>query len=151
MKIFSVFIFAAIALASFTGCDRKESYVDLETGQTITLEKDSTTGYMVNAETKKPVGIYVNTATHDTIFGRSGKVINNFVVKHPDGRYTYQADGDIKVIDGDAKLKVDGDGDTKVKEGDYKKKVQSDGDVKIKDGDTKIKIDKDGDRKVKSK
>jgi hypothetical protein len=106
---------------------------------------------MVNAETKAPLGIYVNTATNDTIYGKTGKVINNFIDRHPDGKYTYREDGSIKVTDGDSKLKVEADGDTKVKDDDYKKKVEADGDIKIKDGDTKIKIEKDGDKKVKSK
>ncbi len=151
MKRMYVFILAAITFVYFTGCDNKENYVDLETGKTITVEKDQATGYMVNAETKEPVGIYVNTANHDTIYGKTGKVINNFVVKHPDGKFTYRADGDIKVTDGDSKMKAEADGDYKVKEGDYKKKVEKDGDIKIKDGDTKIKIEEDGDKKVKSK
>ena len=150
MKKMYVFILAGITFVYFTGCDNKDQYVDLETGKTITVVKDSTTGYMVNAETKEPVGIYVNTSTHDTIYGRTGKVINNLVIKHPDGRFTYEADGEIKVTDGDSKMKVEADGDYKIKEGDYKKKVEEDGDIKIKDGDTKIKIEADGDKKVKS-
>ena len=89
---------------------------------------------MINSETKEPVDIYVNTTTHDTIYGRTGKVINNSITRHEDGTYTYEADGEMKVTDSD-----------------YKKKVQDDGDIKIKDGDTKIKIEKDGETKVKSK
>ncbi len=151
MKTASVFILTVIILVFFIGCDSKDSsYVDLETGNTINVEKDSTTGYMINTETRKPVGIYVNTKTKDTIYGKTGKVINNFVVKHPDGRFTYRGD-DVKITDGDSKLKAEGDGDYKVKEGDYKKKVEEDGDIKIKDGNTKIKINENGDRKVKTK
>jgi hypothetical protein len=116
----------------FTACDNKDHYVDLETGKTITVEKDATTGYMVNAETKKPVDIYVDTRTHDTIYGRTGKVINNLVIKRTDGRFTYEPSGEVT-------------GD------DYKKKVQDDGDVKIKDDDTKVKIEADGETKVKDK
>ena len=138
MKQCMYFILTVITFVYFTGCDEKDHYVDLETGKTITVEKDQTTGYMINAETKKPVGIYVNTETHDTIYGRTGKVINNLVIRHPDGRFTYQGD-------------VEADGDYKVKEGDYKMKVEADGDIKIKDGDTKIKIEEDGEKKVKRK
>ena|SRR5687767_13907628 len=150
MKKMYVFILAVITFACFTGCDNKDNYVDLETGKTITVEKDPTTGYMVNAETKEPVGIYVNTATHDTIYGKTGKVINNFVVRHPNGKFTYRENGEVQVTDGDSKMKAEADGDYKIKEGDYKKKVDEDGDIKIKDGDSKIKIDGDGDKKVKS-
>lgn len=151
MKRMYVFILAVISFVCITGCDNKENYVDLETGRTITVTKDPATGYMINAESKEPLGIYVNTSTHDTIYGKTGKVINNFIVKHPDGKFTYRESGDIKLTDGDSKIKVEADGDYKIKEGDYKKKVEADGDIKIKDGDTKIKIEKDGDKKVKSK
>ncbi len=70
MKRMYVFILAAITFVCFTGCDGKDNYVDLETGKTITVQKDQTTGYMVNAETKEPVGIYVNTTNHDTIMAK---------------------------------------------------------------------------------
>ncbi len=133
----------AIIFFAFTGCDNKDTYVDLETGKTITVVKDSTTGYMINAETKEPVRIYVNKATNDTIYGRTGKVINNLVVKSPDGKYTYKDESEIKVSTGGSEVKVNSDDD------DYKKKVEKDGDIKIKDGDTKIKIDADGEKKVK--
>ena len=137
MKTNYIFIVAAIAFVSFPGCDNKETFIDLETGKTITLVKDSTTGYMINADTKEPVGIYVNTTTHDTIYGKTGKVINNLVVRTSDGKFIYRDDNEVKV-------KSDGNDN-----GDYKKKVDEDGDVKIKDGDTKIKIDADGDKKIK--
>ena len=134
MKTIYVFILAVITFIYFTGCDNKDHYVDLETGKTISVEKDATTGYMVDAETKKPLDIYVNTETHDTIYGRTGKVINNHVIRMPNGKFTYEEDGDYKV-----------------KDDDYKKKVDEDGDVKIKEGDTKIKTEEDGETKVKSK
>lgn len=108
-------------------------YVDLDTGKHVELKKDPETGMMVNADTNEPVGLYVDTETHDTIYNKTGVVVNGKVVKNDDGKYKYEADGDYKV-----------------KEGDYKKKVDEDGSVKIKDGDTKIKIDEDGEKKVKS-
>jgi hypothetical protein len=141
MKTKYVFILAIIIFA-FTGCDTKDSFVDLETGKTITVVKDSTSGYMINAETKQPVEIYVNTATHDTIYGRTGKVINNLVARSSDGKFTYHDHSEMKVTDGGSEIKVESDAD-------YKKKVEKDGDVKIKDGDTKIKIEADGDKKIK--
>lgn len=137
----TVFILTLITFAFFTGCDNKETYVDLETGKTITVVKDSTTGYMINAETRQPLGIYVNTATNDTIYGKTGKVINNLMVKSADGKYTYSDGNEVKVKD-DGEIKVENDDD------DYKKKVEKDGDIKIKDGDTKIKIE-DGKKKIK--
>jgi hypothetical protein len=131
MKTVYLFLFTAICI-TIAACDNNDKYVDLETGKTVTVEKDSSTGYMINTETKKPVNIYVNTETHDTIYGRTGKVINNHVIKHSDGRFTYGAAADEN-------------------NSDYKEKVQDDGDIKIKDGDTKIKIEANGDEKVKTK
>jgi hypothetical protein len=135
MKRMYVYFSIVITLVYFTGCDtdNRDHYIDLETGKTISVEKDSTAGYIINAETRKPVDIYVNTKTHDTIYGKTGEVINNHVSKHPDGRYTYEPAVELKVADGD-----------------YKEKVQDDGDIKIKDGDTKIKIEGDG-KKIKRK
>ena len=43
----------------------KDRYVDLRTGESIKLEKDSETGVWINAETKKPVYMYVDTEKND--------------------------------------------------------------------------------------
>ncbi|MGK2860575.1 MAG: hypothetical protein ACSLE0_01465 [Chitinophagaceae bacterium] len=123
---------ATTALLVFTGCkETRSGYYDLNKGERVDLVKDENTGLMVHAETKKPVDIYVNEETHDTIYGRTGKVINGNVIKLEDGKYKYE----------DLKVKMDEDGDFKLKDGDYKRKEDADGDIKIKDGDTKIKID----------
>jgi len=135
-------LIASVILLITTGCDNKETFVDLETGKTITVVKDSATGYMVNAETKDPLGIYVNTATKDTFYGRTGELINNRLVLTPSGRYTFQ--------DGRTKEKIVNDDENDSNgDGDYKKKVEKDGDIKIKDGNTKIKIEDDGEKKIK--
>jgi hypothetical protein len=122
-------------------------YIDLTSGKTIRVEKDEETGFMVNAETKKPVYLYVNPATKDTFYGRTGKKVNKYITVRDNGNYYYD-DDDYVYKNGDYKLKTD-DGDIKEKDGDYKKKTD-DGDVKIKDGDYKVKTDKDGDKKIKS-
>ncbi len=101
---------------------------------------------MVNADTREPVIIYVDTQSKDTIYGKTGKVINGNVTKTENGKYKY-----VSNDDGLDKIKTGDDGAYKVKDGDYKKKVDKDGDIKIKDGDKKIKIDgKTGEKKVKS-
>jgi len=132
------------AVFSWAACNTADSrYVDLETGKTVKLVKGDD-GLMVNAETKKPVRIYVDTRTHDTIYGKTGKVINGHVVRTGDEAdgYSYRYDEEIK---------SDGDGEYKVKGSDYKIKVEKDGDLKIKDGDTKTKIDgKTGESKHKN-
>jgi hypothetical protein len=144
-----------LLLITAFSCNDDNRYVDLNTGKAVQLEKDNESGLMVNAETGKPVELYVDTRTNDTIYGKTGAVINGSVRKSNSGTYTYvqttegtySAKGDVE--DGDVKVKAE-DGEYKIKSGDYKKKVEKDGDIKIKDGDTKIKIDgKTGERKVK--
>lgn|SRR5690606_14809031 len=134
-RVLLIFVFALPIM--WAACNTADSrYVDLNTGEAVELEKDENSGLMVNAETREPVSLYVDTKTNDTINGRSGEVVNGQITKNG-------SSWDIKV-------KTDEDGDWKLKDGDYKKKVEADGDVKIKDGDTKIKVDAEtGERKVK--
>lgn len=126
-------------------------YLDLNTGEYVAMKKDSTTGQMVSVQTGKPVEIYVDTQTHDTIWGKSGNVVNGKVSKtgtrwEVRDESTHAADAPAD----DAKVKTD-DGDFKVKDGSYTKKVDKDGDVKIETGNKTIKIDgKTGERKVKT-
>lgn len=128
-----LFMSITASLLVLIGCkDQTESdYYDLNKGENVSLVKDENTGLMVDAETKKPVYIYVNNETKDTIYGATGKVINGQVIRLEDGKYKYD----------DLKVKLDEDGDFKIKDGDYKKKVEADGDTKIKDGDSKKKTD----------
>ena len=125
------FLSLTTTVLAFSSCQEKTGYYDLNKDKPVTLVKDEKTGLMVDAETKKPVYIYVNEETKDTIYGETGKVINGQVIKLEDGKYKYD----------DLKVKLDGDGEFKIKDGDYKRKVEADGDIKIKDGDTKKKID----------
>jgi hypothetical protein len=125
------FLSAISAVLALTSCKEKTGYYDLNKNEPVTLVKDENTGLLVDADTKKPVYIYVNEGTKDTILGATGKVINGNLVKLEDGKYKY--DG--------LKVKLDEDGDFKIKDGDYKRKVEANGDIKIKDGDTKKKID----------
>ena len=142
MKTLSFIAFTIFFITSIISCaDNDHHFIDLETGRRIDVVKDSTNGYMVNADTKEPVIIYVDTQTKDTIYGETGKVINNHVIKTEEGKYKYVSNDDMK---------SDDDESYKIKDGDYKKKVEKDGDVKIKDGDTKIKIDgKTGEKTIK--
>ncbi len=112
----------------------KGRYIDLRTGEKIEIEKDQATGAWVNKETNRPVYIYVDTKSDDTIYGKTGEVINGHVVKTGDNLYWYDMDEEYKV-----------------KTGDYKYKVEKDGDIKIKTDDKKIKIDGEtGEKKVKN-
>ncbi len=140
---------AAIALGgiAFTACDNASAgYVDLSTGEQVELVKDEETGLMVNKATGKPVRMYVDRKSNDTIWGKTGVVINGKVKRNDDGDWIYLGlDGD-----GEYKVKVDDDGAYKEKSDDYKRKYDSDGDYKLKKGDVKVKYDaEDGKRKVK--
>ncbi len=128
-------------------CDRTESrYIDLNTGETLEL-KDSS-GIMVNVATGEPVELYVDTKSGDTMYGRTGKVVNGSISRN-DGKTWIYVNPDDNDNDEGRKVKSE-DGETKIKDGDYKKEVEKDGDITIKDGNTKIKIDgKTGERKVK--
>jgi hypothetical protein len=123
-------------LVLWTSCNNADAhYIDLNTGKTIKLEKDES-GDMINAKTREPVYIYVDTRTHDTIYGKNGKIINGHVIRTGDSSYSYDAD-----------VKTGGE----AKNGDYKIKVEEDGDIKIKNGDSKTKIDgKTGEKKTKN-
>ena len=84
---------------------------------------------------KKPVYIYVDTKEDDTIYGKTGEVINGHVILNDRDEYVYEKDFQAYEVKGD----------------DYKVEVEKDGDIKIKDGDNKLKIDGEtGEKKVKN-
>lgn len=142
MKKFSSFITLSIVLFFVISCsDSKDRYVDLSTGNVFEPVKDEQTGIMVDKETKKPVYMYVDTKNDDTIYGKTGKVINGHVISQ-NNSYVY---------DEDIKVEVNNNGSVEYKDGDQKIEIEKDGDIKIKDGDKKIKIDGEtGERKVKN-
>jgi hypothetical protein len=155
MKIRTLLSVSAVAVL-FAACTNKKvvpgTYVDLNTGRTINVIADPTTGYAYNADTKKPVYLYVSET--DTIF-TTGQKVNHMIIPTADGKY--EVDGaKVKVDDDKVKIKYadyvkeyDNDSYT-IKDGDYKKKVEADGDIKIKDGDYKKKVQADGDVKIKT-
>lgn len=125
-------VISIIAAVSFTwaSCESQGRYLDLNTGKKVELVKDEKTGLMVNKETNEPVDVYVDTKTNDTIYGRTGKVINGEVDRN----------GEVYVWRGAYEYK----------NGDLKVEVEKDGDLKIKDGNNKIKVDGEtGEKKVK--
>jgi hypothetical protein len=127
-------------------------YVDLKTGQPTELYYDKEKDMTYSSVSNEPVDLYVNVATGDTIYGTGRYVVNNYVIKAPDG--TYKLDegklkikkGEIKIKDGDRKLKIE-DGEMKIKDGKEKMKVDADemklktdsGKMKTEDGHTKEK------------
>jgi len=130
-------------------------YVDLSTGEKVSVIPDKETGHAVNKESEEPIEFYVNTNTNDTLF-KTGVVVNNQLI-NTNGKWQLdetkvELDGDeIKIKDENSKLKAE-DGDLKYKEGeDNKIKIEKDGDAKYKNGDTKTKVDEDGEVKTKRK
>lgn len=165
MRTIMILVCSFVAFCTWTACKQAKGSIDaidLETGKQITVVKDSSTGRMVNAETRKPVKLFVNRQTNDTIYGKTGEVVNNKLHQSEQGEYVYynsdeaykmkkEQDGGYKIKRGDDyKVKYQ-NGEYKVKHGNYKKKVEKDGDVTIKRGERKVKIDGEtGEVKVKN-
>jgi hypothetical protein len=141
-------------MALISSCQNSQSrYLDLNTNKSISLRKDSISGYMMNSKTGEPVDVYVNTKTHDTISGITGEIVNGRIHKTEEGKWIVKTDGDEykakSESENSAKMKMEGD-EYKSKTGNYTLKRERDGDVKIENGNTQIKIDgKTGERKVK--
>ena len=125
------------------------SYVNLSTGEPVKVIRDTEKGQYIYSDTKKPIErdlFFVDVNTRDTLYGTSGVVVNNAVIKSPAGTWTLhesmvERDGDeIKIKTDSTKMKIDGD-EMKYKEGDGSK-VKVDGDEsKTKTPDSKTKTD----------
>ena len=127
----------SLSIGIFLTSCKQHRYVNLVSGERIDLTEDEN-GRMIDAKTHRPVEIYVDTRTNDTIYGPTGAVINGHVVKTKSGKWRYDTDEERNYSGGEYKAKS----------GDYKIKVDGD-EIKIKDGDKKIKIE-NGERKVKN-
>ncbi len=135
-NIITALAFIAAPALVFTACNNNDAkYKNLETGEKVYIVK-SETGEAMDSVSGKPVEFYVDLNTKDTIYGRTGVVVNNKIVKNADGVYV-MSEPEVKseveeLIESgeDVKIKVDGDK------------------MKIKTDDKKIKIDGD-DKKVK--
>ncbi len=166
-------IIAAVFVSGtvWTSCrnaSASSSYIDLETGKEIIIERNLTTGEAFEAATGKPVRLYVDLQTGDTVDGSTGEVVNNRIRKTLSGTWEIIPVANADVIpehpapeeykDSVARpakqpLKV-----TKSKQNQIRKKaakpryeriVEPDGDVVIKGEGYMKKIDRDGDIKIK--
>jgi hypothetical protein len=145
MKAIAIILATVVSSMVYMACQpAKAKYIDLTTGDEVTLERDENSGQMVNVETGEPVRLYVNAKSEDTIFGPSGTIVNDEVIHFDDGLYVWAGDEEFK-------QKISDGGEYEEKYGDvYKLKIESDGDLKEKFGDDyKVKIDEDGDYKEK--
>jgi hypothetical protein len=141
------YLLPAFVIAGFSLVSQSSNaqYIDLSTGKSVVLVKHQANGYMYNAETQRPVYIYINPSTNDTFYGRTGANINGKLTTY-NGRYTYNGDENYVYRNGDFQLKTEADF---YRENGYKRKFQNDGDIKTKGSDTKIKEEPDGTLKVK--
>ena len=124
------------------------SYVNLSTGEPVTIIRDTEKGYYVYSDSKEPIEndmFFVDINTRDTLYGRTGVVVNNAIIRADTGwslnESMVERDGEeIKIKTADGKLKIDGD-EMKYKEGEDTK-IKVDGDEsKTKTGDTKVKVE----------
>src|SRR5215212_6367924 len=91
MKHIKNFLLTSFLIAGVISCsDDNARYVDINTGKSITVVKDSSTGHMLNAETKEPLVVYYDSQTKDTIYGLTGQVINHKVMRTPEGKYYFE-------------------------------------------------------------
>lgn len=137
-NILTVLAITACSALVFTACKSNDSkYKNLQTGENVYIIK-SESGQAIDSVSGKPVEFYVNTETKDTIYGETGVVVNNKVIKTADGVYKldeskFKTDVEKLIESGDnVKVKVDGD------------------EIKIKTDDKKIKID-GNEKKVKDR
>ncbi len=137
-NILTTLAITACSALVFTACSNNDSkYKNLQTGEKVYIIK-SESGAAIDSVSGKPVEFYVNTETQDTIYGETGVVVNNKVIKTGDGVYKldeskFKTDVEKLLESGDdVKVKVDGD------------------EMKIKTDDKKIKID-GNEKKVKDR
>jgi len=121
-----------------------DSYIDLKTGKTIRIRRDTVQNIYIQ-EDMTPLDIYVNTASMDTFWGPEAVPVNNALIHDDAGMWTVdelrvERNGEgykAKSEDGETKIK-ENENELKMKDGDAKLKVNED-EYKYKDGDTKIK------------
>ncbi|MFD2162424.1 hypothetical protein ACFSJU_08465 [Paradesertivirga mongoliensis] len=125
------------------------SYVNLSTGEPVTITQDTEKGYYVYSDTRQPVEkdlFFVDVTSNDTLYGTKGVVVNNAIIKTPTGSWSLnesmvERDGDeIKIKTADGKLKMEGD-EMKYKEGEEIKTKVDGEETKSKTSDSKTKTD----------
>jgi len=117
------------------------TYVDLYTGETITVYYDTLTWQTLNKVTMQPVEYYVirynDRDVFDTVHGITGLITNGLIMQ-TDGKWTFN----------DAKVKWDGK-ELKMKDRFGRKVKWEAGQLKITDWNSKYKSEKGDDTKYK--
>lgn len=124
-------------------------YRDLNTGQVVDLYYDAKTNRVYSDVTNEPVDFYVDMSTGDTIYGTGRYVVNNYLIKSPEGQYRLDMKkvklekNELKMKEGNRKFKMD-NSDMKMKGSEMNMKGDStSGKMKMKvkvKGDTSGKI-----------
>jgi len=110
-------------------------YLDLTTKKQIIVRIDTVRGEVVNAETNEPVDLFVEPVQHDTIYGQTGSVVNNYIIKDESGGYRVDT---VRINTVEVQT-VTAPPDTEiVQAGKYKEKNKKNKD-KLKTDDEKIK------------
>ncbi len=116
-------------------------YIDLHTGDTLDLWYDSVQQITTNRRNNQRVYFYLDPMTLDTFYGTGGLIVNNLIVRTPDGKYSLDStkvkveNNKIKINDGDQKVKMKWEENKmkmKDREGKYKLKNKGDS-LKIKE------------------
>jgi len=119
-------------------------YLDLRTRKEVTVKIDTVRGEVINAETEEPIDLFVEPTKHDTIYGQTGTVVNNYIIKDDNGAYrvdtvrintvevrTVSATPEPRVNDGEKYKEKDKANKSKIKTDDEKIKERN-GTIKVK-------------------
>lgn len=88
-------------------------YRDISTGQNINLRYDRQKKMTYNSETGKPVDMYVNYTTGDTVYGRGQYIVNSYLMRDNGGNWGLDTvrvrsnDGGLFIIEGNRKMKTE--------------------------------------------
>ena len=151
-KMSLVAVFCSLALCTLTTTvfaqkdpqalkSQSYTYVDLNTGETVSVYYDTLKWVTVNKVTTQPVDWYVikyaDRMDYDTVHGVTGIIANGMIVKG-DAGWTFD----------DSKVKWDGN-ELKMKDRFGRKVKWEAGEMKIKDWNSKYKSEKGDDTKFK--
>lgn len=116
-------------------------YLDLRTQKQVAIRIDTLRGQIINTETNEPLDLFVDPVKHDTIYGQTGTVVNNYVIKDESG---YRVDTvrintvEVRTVTATPEPTMTGDGKYKEKENKTKLKTD-DQKIKVKNGVMKVK------------
>jgi hypothetical protein len=118
-------------------------YYDLRTKKQVSVRIDTEKGEVVNMETNEPMDLFVEPTKHDTIYGQTGSVVNNYILRDDSG---YRVDTvrintvQVQTVAATPDAQTDQTGKYKEKDKENKTKIRTDDEkIKEKNGKTKIK------------